>query len=65
MRIVIIIIFGIFSYLVVLIPGYFLFFPGGKEFFSEKDIEKVSVENSEKKAKQLPLKNPGDEPPPK
>jgi len=65
MRIVIVIIFGILSYLLVLIPGYFLFFPKGVEIFSNKDIEKISMRNSDKKAKPSPLKDPGDEPPPK
>ena len=65
MRILIIIIFGILSYLAVLVPGYFLFFPEVDESFSNKKLKKVSIEISGKKAKQPPLKDPGDEPPPK
>jgi len=65
MKIVIILLFGILSYLIVLIPGYFLFFSEGTDIFPNKDINKISSEDSDNKAKQLPLKNPGDEPPPK
>ena len=62
MRIVIILIFGILSYLLVFLPGYFLFFPEGSNFFIEKELPLTKL--NEKK-KNSPLKNPGKEPPPK
>ena len=67
MRIAIIAVIGILSYLLVLVPGYFL-------FVSEDDAESVVTEtlgellkssSTAKSAEKLPLTNPGDPPPPK
>ena len=67
MRIAIIAVVGILSYLLVLVPGYFL-------FVSEDDTESTVTEtlgkllgssSSDKSAEEPPLTNPGDAPPPK
>jgi|TARA_B110000211_G_scaffold223152_1_gene272669 hypothetical protein len=67
MRITIIAVVGILSYLLVLLPGYFL-------FVSEDDDESAVTETlaelpesnlAAKSAEKLPLTNPGDAPPPK
>ncbi|MEC7887800.1 MAG: hypothetical protein VYD14_09150 [SAR324 cluster bacterium] len=67
MRITIIAVVGILSYLLVLLPGYFL-------FFSEDDAKSEVTElltkvfesgSGDKSAEKLPLTNPGDAPPPK
>lgn len=65
MRIAIILIFGILSYLLVFLPGYFLFLPEGDNSISEKKLKQITQEEPAKKKEKLPLKNPGDEPPPK
>ena len=62
MRIVIILIFGILSYLLVFLPGYFFFLPEGINFFQEK---KIPLTKLNEKKENSPLKNPGKEPPPK
>ncbi len=62
MRIIIILIFGIFSYLLVFLPGFFLFLPEGEEYISG---EKTFLSDIEKKTDKLSFKNPGKEPPPK
>ena len=67
MRIAIIAVVGILSYLLVMVPGYFL-------FVSEDDDESSVTEtlaelfesgSADKSAENLPLTNPGDAPPPK
>jgi len=61
-RILIIFIFGILSYLFVFFPGYFLFLPEDKKLFQEK---KAPLSHADKKIENSPLKNPGKEPLPK
>lgn len=64
MRIAIIAIFGILSFLLVFLPGYFLLVPGDEEVpvtvETSADVpEPEEAETTEK----LPLTNPGDAPP--
>ena len=60
MRILIILFFGILSYLLVFLPGFFLFLPEETNFFSEK---KITQSQKKDKTEKLPLKNPGEPPP--
>ena len=67
MRVVIIAFFGILSYFIVLLPGYFLFV---SEDNSESVVSKIIVElfegsSSTKSSEKLSLTNPGEEPLPK
>ena len=59
MRILIILFFAILSYLLVFLPGFFLFLPEKPNFFSERKITPQIKNKTEK----LPLKNPGEPPP--
>jgi len=61
-RIVIILIVGILSYLFVFLPGYFFFLPEESRIFNGKNLH---IPDTNKKSKELPLKNPGKEPTPK
>ena len=67
MRIVIIIVFGILSYLLVLLPGYFLFvLEDGEESLVTETIAELFNSSSESKSDEtMPLTNPGDAPPTK
>jgi len=67
MRIVIIIVFGILSYLLVLLPGYFLFVleDGEKSVVTETLAELFNSSSESKSAEIMPMTNPGDAPPPK
>ena len=67
MRIVIIIVFGILSYLLVLLPGYFLFVleDGEESVVTETLAELFNSSSESKSAEKMPLTNPGDAPPPK
>tara|TARA_B100001142_G_scaffold161803_1_gene161960 strand:+ start:224 stop:427 length:204 start_codon:yes stop_codon:yes gene_type:complete len=67
MRIVIIIVFGILSYLLVLLPGYFLFVleDGEKSVVTETLAELFNSSSESKSAETMPMTNPGDAPPPK
>ena len=60
MRILIILFFAILSYLLVFLPGFFLFLPGENNLLSEK---KLTVSQIKEKKDKLPLKNPGKAPP--
>jgi len=59
-RIIIIFIFGILSFLFVFLLGYFLILPEDKKIFQGKKIPLIEVD---KKTETSPLKNPGKEPP--
>ena len=66
MRIAIIVIIGIFAYLIVFIPGYFFIVPDEKEKHSDnKSSLKLTVDSNTKKTSEQPMENPGDAPPPK
>ena len=67
MRIVIIIVFGILSYLLVLLPGYFLFvLEDGEESVVTETLAELFNSSSESKSTEtMPMTNPGDAPPPK
>jgi hypothetical protein len=66
MRIAIIIIIGIFAYLIVLIPGYIFIVPDEPDKLSDnKTILKLQVDLNNRKSSEPPLSNPGDAPPPK
>jgi len=66
MRIAIIVIIGIFAYLIVFIPGYFLFVPDETEKLSDnKTSVRLKAESTAKKSSDQPIVNPGDAPPPK
>ena len=67
MRIVIIIVFGILSYLLVFLPGYFLFVleDGEESVVTETLAELFNSSSESKSAEKMPLTNPGDAPPPK
>ncbi len=60
MRILIILFFAILSYLLVFLPGFFLFLPEKTNFFSEKKVTPSQIKD---KTEKLPLKNPGEPPP--
>ena len=67
MRIVIIIVFGILSYLLVFLPGYFLFvLEDGEESVVTETLAELFNSSSESKLPEtMPITNPGDAPPPK
>ena len=67
MRIVIIIFFGILSYLLVLLPGYFFFVSedGEESVVTETLVELFNSGSVTKSAEKMSLSNPGDAPPPK
>ena len=66
MRIAIIIIIGIFAYLIVLIPGYFFIVPDKTEKLSDnKTSVQLQVDSTAEKSSKQPIANPGDAPPPK
>ena len=66
MRITIIIIIGIFAYLIVFIPGYFFIVPDEKEKLSDnKTSVLLQADSTAKKSSKQPIENPGDAPPPK
>ena len=66
MRIAIIVIIGILSYLIVFIPGYFFIVPDEKVKLSDnKTSVKKQVNLTAKKSSEQPIANPGDAPPPK
>ena len=67
MRIVIIIVFGILSYLLVFLPGYFLFVlkDGEESVVTETLAELFNSSSESKSAETTPLTNPGAAPPPK
>ena len=66
MRIAIIIIIGIFAYLIVFIPGYFFIIPDETEKHSDnKTSVQLKSESSAEKSPEPSLANPGEAPPTK
>ena len=66
MRIAIIVIIGIFAYLLVLIPGYYFIVPDETEKLSDnKTSVQLKVDSTAGKSSEQPIVNPGDAPPPK
>jgi len=66
MRIAIIIIIGIFAYLIVFIPGFFLIVPDETEKLSDnKTSVQLQADSTAEKSSEQPIANPGDAPPPK
>ena len=66
MRIAIIVIIGIFAYLIVFIPGYIFFVPDETEKLSDNNTSVKSLaDSSSGKSPEQPIANPGDAPPPK
>ena len=66
MRIAIIVIIGIFAYLIVFIPGYFFIVPDEKEKLSDnKTSVLLQADSTAKKSSKQPIENHGDAPPPK
>ena len=66
MRIAIIIIIGIFAYLIVFIPGYFFIVPDETEKLSDnKTSVQLQSDSSAVKSSEQPIANPGNAPPTK
>ena len=66
MRIVIIVIVGILSYLVVVLPGYFFIVPRDAEMFSGNwTLTELPEEDAVNTSTKLSVANPGDAPSPK
>ena len=66
MRIAIIVIIGIFAYLIVFIPGYFFIVPDETDKFPDnKTSVQLQADSSAVKSSEQPIANPGDAPPPK
>ena len=66
MRIAIIVIIGIFAYLIVFIPGYIFIVANETEKLSDnKTSVKSLADSSSGKSSEQPIANPGDAPPPK
>jgi len=66
MRIAIIIIIGIFAYLIVFIPGYYFIIPDKTESLSDnKTSVTLKADSTAKKSSEQPIVNPGNAPPPK
>ena len=64
MRITIIAVVGIISYLLVLLPGYFYFFleDEGKSVITETLVEIPASSSKAKTTAKMPLTNPGEAP---
>ena len=66
MRIAIIVIIGIFAYLIVFIPGFFLIVPDETEKLSDnKTSVQLQADSTAEKSSKQSIANPGDAPPPK
>ena len=65
MRIAIIVIFGIFAYLIVLIPGYFFIIPDKKVNLSDNTSDQLHSDSTAEKSSEQSISNPGDAPQPK
>ena len=66
MRIAIIVIIGIFAYLIVFIPGYFFIIPDETDKLSDnKTSVQLQADSTAEKSAEQPIANPGDAPPPK
>ena len=65
MRIAIIAVVGILSYLLVLLPGYFLFVSvdDKESVLSETPVELPASSSAAKTTEKMPLTNPGKAPP--
>ena len=65
MRIAIIALVGILSYLLLLLPGYFLFVPADEKesAVTETLAELPASSSADKTTEKLPLTNPGEAPP--
>ena len=66
MRIALIVIIGIFAYLIAFIPGYFFIVPDETEKLSDnKTLVQLQADSIAEKSSEQPIVNPGDAPPPK
>ena len=66
MRIAIIVIIGIFAYLIVFIPGYLFIVPDETEKLSDNETSmQLQADSSAGKSSEQPLANPGNAPPAK
>ena len=66
MRIAIIIIIGIFAYLIVFIPGYFFIVRDETEKLPDNTTSvQLQADSSAVKSSEQPIANPGDAPPAK
>ena len=66
MRIAIIVIIGIFAYLIVFIPGYIFIVPDETEKLSDNTTSvQLQADSSARKSSEQPIANPGDAPPTK
>ena len=66
MRIAIIVIIGMFAYLIVFIPGYIFIVPDETENLSDnKTSVQLKADSSAVKSSEQPIANPGDAPPAK
>ena len=66
MRIAIIVIIGIFAYLIVFIPGFIFIVPDETEKLSDnKTSVQLQADSTAEKSSEQPIANPGDAPPPK
>ena len=65
MRIAIIVIIGIFAYLIVLIPGYFFIVPDEKVNLSDNTSVQLHSDSTAGKSSEQSISNPGDAPLPK
>ena len=66
MRIAIIVIIGIFAYLIVFIPGYVFIVPDETENLSDnKTSVQLQADSTAEKSSEQPVANPGNAPPPK
>ena len=66
MRIALIVIIGIFAYLIAFIPGYLFIVPDETEKLSDnKTSVQLKVDSTAGKSSEQPIVNPGDAPPPK
>ena len=66
MRVAIIVIIGIFAYLIVFIPGYFFIVPDETKILSDnKTSVQLQSDSTAEKSSEQPIANPGDAPPPK
>ena len=66
MRIAIIVIIGIFAYLIVFIPGYIFIVPDETEKLTDnKTSVQLQADSTAEKSSEQPIANPGDAPPPK
>ena len=66
MRIAIIVIIGIFAYLIVFIPGYIFIVPDETEKLSDnKTSERFKADSTAERTSDQTISNPGDAPPAK